>query len=185
MIDTDPDPYKPPAAEDAQVLPSPQRPRRVLLVGALFCLVGGAVICQILWDLFHHRLSFDLTVLMLPVGVGLLRGRTSSKWWATLWCIYGYGMSLIFVMLDLLEPGRVTLKVFGHEVEGGYPRPLFLTLAILMAAGFMTMHYLLASRKSAEYFREQRLRDLREGSRIRRVRRGSVRARLEDWKRRG
>jgi hypothetical protein len=171
MTDAETDPYRPPVTPDA-LSPLPQRPRRVLVVGGLFCLVGGMVLCKILWELSQNRPFFDLLVLMLPVGIGLLKGRTSSKWWATLWLMFCYGMCLVFIVMDLANPGHVTVRGFGHEIEGGYSRPLFLSSAIAMGVVFIVMHYLLASRKSADYFREHRLRDLRESSRFRRGRRG-------------
>ncbi|RYD49129.1 MAG: hypothetical protein EOP85_02220 [Verrucomicrobiaceae bacterium] len=155
----------------------PQRPGRVLVVGGLFSAAGGLVLCKVLWELFHNRLSLDqnrlsfvLLVLMRPQGIGLLKGRTSSKWSATLGLIFCYGMCLVFIMMDLTGLGQATLKGFGYQIEEGYSRSLLFSSVIVTGGVFMVMHYLLASRKSAEYFRQHRLRDLKERRKFRRTR---------------
>jgi hypothetical protein len=57
-------------------------PKRVLIIGLQFCLGGLSAIWDMLFGLFHSRIGFNFGELLLPVGIGLLRGKPTSKWWA-------------------------------------------------------------------------------------------------------
>lgn len=57
-------------------------PKRVLIIGLLFCLSGILAIWDVLSGICQNRLSLNFAVLLLPVGIGLLRGRQRSQWWA-------------------------------------------------------------------------------------------------------
>ncbi len=178
MTDMETDPYKAPPTADA-LPPLPLRPGRVLVVGGLFCVTGGLVLCKILWELVHNRFSFDhhhlpfyLLVPMLPEGIGLLKGRANSKWSATLSLIICYGICSVFIVMELTIPGQVTEMGFLDEIEGGYPRAVFLSSAIVLGVVSIVTHCLLASQKSAEYFRQHRVLDLKDRIRSRRVRGG-------------
>jgi len=62
-----------------------KRPISITVIGAIFIIAGCLAVCGIVYDLFHDHLNFNLAVLMVPVGFGLLRGRSSSRGWAKFW----------------------------------------------------------------------------------------------------
>ncbi|RYD49041.1 MAG: hypothetical protein EOP85_02385, partial [Verrucomicrobiaceae bacterium] len=67
-------------------------PKRILIIGILFCLNGLAAGWDMVSAPFENRFSLNLAVLMLPVGIGLLRGRDSSRRWANVWIVLGFAM---------------------------------------------------------------------------------------------
>lgn len=49
-------------------------------------MVGGCLAAwEVIYDLFHSHVNLNFTVLMFPVGIGLLKGRASSRGWAKFW----------------------------------------------------------------------------------------------------
>ena len=92
----------------------------LIVVAALFIASGCATAWEIAHDLPRHSYDFNLGVLALPIGVGLLRRR---PWWrmaalASLW--FWLVVMLIFAVLALA--GRIlpnaTVKWQGHELTG-------------------------------------------------------------------
>ena len=62
-----------------------KRPTRITVIGILFLLGGGLAAWEIVYDLFHDHVNLNFAVLMIPVGIGLLKGRASSRGWAKFW----------------------------------------------------------------------------------------------------
>ena len=62
-----------------------KRSKSITIIGALYIIAGCLAACQMLYGLFHDHLYLNFTVLMLPVGLGLLKGRASSRGWAKAW----------------------------------------------------------------------------------------------------
>ena len=62
-----------------------KRPTRITFIGILFIVGGGLAAWEILADLFRNRVNLNFGVLMLPVGIGLLNGKASSRKWAKFW----------------------------------------------------------------------------------------------------
>ena len=96
------------------------RPWALIVVAALFIASGCATAWEIAHDLPRHSYDFNLGVLALPIGVGLLRRR---PWWrmaalASLW----FWLAVMLIFAGLALAGRVlpkaTVKWQGHEVTG-------------------------------------------------------------------
>jgi hypothetical protein len=155
------DPYTPPAAEPVPVY-VPVRPTRVLVIGLLFCTAGVLALGSMIWGFSKGRLDLNPMALMLLVGIGVLRGRTNSQWWATLWLIFGYGLCGVLVVAELAWPGQTDIQGFGYHFKGGYPIPGLFACCLIPAVGLITLHVLLSSRKSQEWFRQIRLQKMRE-----------------------
>ena len=52
-----------------------KRPTSISVISVLFLIVGAVAGFQILNSLFNNNLYLDSGVLMIPVGLGLLKGR--------------------------------------------------------------------------------------------------------------
>src|ERR1039458_6190933 len=98
----------------------PSRPWALIVVAALFIASGCATVWEIAHDFPRHSYDFNLGVLALPIGVGLLRRR---PWWrlaalAALWFCF----AAILVAAGLALTGHmlpsVTVKLLGLEVTG-------------------------------------------------------------------
>lgn len=161
MQEPETDPYAPPAAAPFPDS-SPVRPRRVLVIAILFCAFGALVLGSMVWGLGKGRLDLNPLALTLPVGIGLLRGQTSSQWWATLWLILGYGLCGALMVAEWVWPGQTKIEGFGYRFEGGYSMPVLLACCAIPAAFLITLHVLLHSPKATAYFRAKRIQVLRE-----------------------
>jgi len=62
-----------------------RRPTRITIIAALFIIAGCLAAWEVIYDLFHDHLNLNFAVLMIPVGIGLLKGRASSRGWAKFW----------------------------------------------------------------------------------------------------
>ncbi len=82
-------------------------PKRVLVIGCGFVLMGLLAIWNVLVDLHRAHINFNFAVFLLPVGVGLLCGKKSSRKWAALWCLIGYVVCLILAALCFSESANV------------------------------------------------------------------------------
>jgi hypothetical protein len=62
-----------------------KRPTRITAIGTLFIIGGCVAAWEVIYDLFHSHVNLNFAVLMIPVGIGLLKGRASSRGWAKFW----------------------------------------------------------------------------------------------------
>lgn len=130
-------------------------PKRILLIGLLFCLGGIGAIWDVFADLFVSRINVNFAVLLLPVGVGLLRGNRSSQWWARFWIILGYFLCGLLLVLALVSPGAAYATWFQREIRGPEAVPYVIMLGILFLVLLAAMHALLYSEKASSYFEKK------------------------------
>jgi len=58
------------------------RPLNITLIGTTLIFLGLYVGIEMIMEALQHRYFLNLAVLMIPNGIGLLRGRPSSVFWA-------------------------------------------------------------------------------------------------------
>jgi len=127
-------------------------PKRIIIIGILFCLGGFLAIWEVLSDLFRSHINLNFAVFMLPVGIGLLRGKPRSQWWARFWIILGYILCALLVMIVILSPGNAHASWLGREIRGSGAIPYVLLVSALLAVALIAMHKLLYSEKAKVYF---------------------------------
>jgi hypothetical protein len=130
-------------------------PKRVIIIGLLFCLAGGSAIWNVISGFFHSELRWNFGVLMLPVGIGLLRGRQQSQWWARFWIVLGYA-GCAFLGLSVFmshQASRVTL--FGNEIRGSNAVICTVLVSLGVAGILIVIHRLLYSPIACEYFKSK------------------------------
>ncbi|RYD49040.1 MAG: hypothetical protein EOP85_02380 [Verrucomicrobiaceae bacterium] len=99
-------------------------PRCILIIGILFCICGVLNACDLVFELFYsNRFNFNLGVLMLPVGIGLLRGQDSSRRWASVWLGLGIvsGSIVGCVTLGALTISQFSTGRMNVPSPGSYP----------------------------------------------------------------
>lgn len=126
-------------------------PKRILIIGLLFCLSGILAIWEILSGLMESHVNLNFSVLMLPVGIGLLRGRETSRKWAIAWIYLGYAFCALLVLLSLSGSGVAKFSLFGMDLTGASAVPYIVIASIVMAIGFRIIHKLLNSPKAREW----------------------------------
>ena len=113
-----------------------KRPLPLTIVAWLFILSGASATWDVVSSLFTDRISLNLAVCMLPVGIGLLKGNPDSAFWAKFWIGLSFLGALVLVVMYPIYGDRCAVNVAGHMVKGT-PRHvvsgLFL-LAILAAS---------------------------------------------------
>ena len=127
-------------------------PRRIIIIGILFCLGGALAICEVLSDLFQSHINLNFAVLLLPVGIGLLRGKPRSQWWARFWIILGYIVCTLLAVVVIAFPRNAHASWFGREIRGSEAVPYALLVSALFAGFLIVLHKLLYSEKAMAYF---------------------------------
>lgn len=131
-------------------------PKRILLIGVLFCLGGLSAIWDVLSGLSESRLNLNFAVFLLPVGIGLLRGKRRSLGWARFWIILGYVLCGVLAVGAVVSPGSVHATWFGTKLQGPAAAPYVIGLALSCAGLLFAVHRLLYSEKANRFFRSPR-----------------------------
>jgi hypothetical protein len=98
------------------------------------------------------HLYLNFSVFLLPVGIGLLRGRARSQWWARVWIFLGYLVCALLAVLALFMPEAANVSLPGIELHGPAALPYLFTTVCLVAFTLHIMHRLLYSPKACEWF---------------------------------
>lgn len=141
-----------PAREGQHHQATKAMPKRVLIIGLLFCLSGISAIWNVLAGLSASRINFNFAVFLLPVGIGLLRGKISSRWWARFWIILGYLLVGALMLLAVASPDSARATWFERQIRGPEAVPAVLGIGILIILLLVAMHKLLYSEKASRYF---------------------------------
>lgn len=127
-------------------------PKRIFIIALLFCLGGLFAIYSIVEGLFNDHLNVNLSIFMLPVGIGLFKGKASSRWWARFWIILGYILWGAMMILSAVKPSWTQAAWFGRKLEGSEALPYVWAVSLASFAILILLHKLLYSAKSEAYF---------------------------------
>ncbi|HMP82256.1 MAG TPA: hypothetical protein PKA41_06050 [Verrucomicrobiota bacterium] len=111
--------------------------RKIKYVAGLFLFIGAWSIVDMLCSGGFHNVTIIPSAFLLPIGIGLWRGREACRWLA-LWFIWG-GVVLLFIMLGwifgrafgLFQNPDVVVKIFGQPIDSRVGA--FFTLAVFLA----------------------------------------------------
>ena len=129
-----------------------KRPIGLTIIGFLFVLGGALALFEIVWDLSHRRLNLNFAALMIPVGIGLLKGRSSSRSWAKFWI--GFFVVLLSALLLAYPFFSESYHIrFGHEeLHGAMRHIVAVTIPILLILpGAFAWKYLRSRKLDASF----------------------------------
>jgi hypothetical protein len=126
--------------------------KRILIIGLLFCIAGVLAIWDVLFSLAKGNINLNFAVFLLPVGIGLLRGKSRSRWWANFWFILGYIGCLFLTMICTLSPANAKARFFDTVIEGPSALPYVFLVATILASGLAALQFLLNSERASQYF---------------------------------
>lgn len=126
-------------------------PKRILLVGLLFILGGLGAILNVVTSLIQGTININFGILLLPVGIGLLRGRYASMMWARFWCLLGMGACLLLAILALMKSENAKFIWFDQTIDGPAAVPYCLAGAAFFGALIFLVYRLLKSRQAEDY----------------------------------
>jgi serine/threonine protein kinase len=135
-------------------------PKRIIIIGILFCLGGFSAIWDVLSDIFRSHINLNFAVFLLPVGIGLLRGKPRSQWWARFWIILGYILCALSVVVVIVSPENAHASWFDSEIRGSAAIPYVLLMLALLAVALIAVHKLLYSEKAQIYFKRTSEQDV-------------------------
>ncbi len=127
-------------------------PKRVLVIGLLFSLAGAAAIWETLAALLRSEYHLNLTVFLLPVGIGLLRCNKNSQWWAKIWIVLGYIVCGLMAAIGLLFFESARANLLGKEITGPAAGPIIIGVSLVIVALLVVIHRLISSERSNAYF---------------------------------
>ena len=127
-------------------------PKRILVIGTLFCLGGVLAIWDVIADVFQARINLNFSVCLLPVGMGLLKGKPSSQKWARFWVILGYIFCVFMTSFVIVSPESASVTWAAQEIRGTEALPYAFSVIALLAISLVVIHKLLYSEKALAYF---------------------------------
>ncbi len=127
-------------------------PKRILIIGLIFCFGGASAIWDVISDLSRSHINLNFAVLLLPVGVGLLRGRSRSQWWARFWIILGYIVCAVLIGAAVISPQNVSASWYDRDLRGPEAVPYVIAGSICLALLLYFVHRLLYSPRADAYF---------------------------------
>jgi len=109
--------------------------RQYLVLAVLFFLSGAWSVCEVVLSLLQGRLSLDVGVCLLFVGIGMLNGRASSLVWAFRWTVFALCASAVLVLLVLCR--IPTLYFFSVILRPDDPQ--YVVAGLAMSAGALAL----------------------------------------------
>jgi len=139
-------------------------PKRVLIIGILFCLVGTLTIWDIILDFikwFPNPIKFKeiylssgyLGAFLLPIGIGLLRQKPASQKWAKwLLILIGCLNFLPYIILAITAPkDTYTIHFFNQAIVLDSSLVFILIAGVLPLCIIGVIFWLLHSSKTTSY----------------------------------
>lgn len=128
-------------------------PKRILITGILFCLLGLLSAYALGEEIAGAGSGIALTVLLFPVGIGILRGKPSSYVWARIW-LYLLGIVSLIAALSfpfMNQPGK-HFVAFGTYLRGSDATPYLFACYFLVFLGILATFLTLRTSTAREYF---------------------------------
>ena len=128
-------------------------PKRILILGILYILFGVLAIVEMIMKMRppqHIHIAFH--IFLLPVGIGLLRGKSSSLKWAKIWVFIGYFICAVAAVMACLKAELCQVTFNNRVIISGIAALPYVMLVIIVSVGILRLiHKLLDSEKSRAY----------------------------------
>ncbi len=98
-------------------------PIRILVIGLLYCIAGVLAIREVVADLMQDDLNLNFGVFLLPVGIGLVRGKSGSRAWVKFWTGLGSLLVVVIVIFPFVNATALTADWFGEKIRGSRAVP--------------------------------------------------------------
>jgi hypothetical protein len=121
------------------------------VIGVLLCAAGAFAGLSMVLDFAGHVLAPRPEVLLIPVGLGLLKGRRSSQRWAAGWIGLGLGATLLFGVMAVWVPSDVRASFFGYSFTAAESSVGFAALMLACIALLGWMEWALYSKPVRDY----------------------------------
>lgn len=128
-----------------------KRPIGLTVMASLFILAGTWALFKLFYSLANHMLTINFSILMIPIGIGMLRGKRDSVWWAKSWVVLG-SLFVLYIFLSYPFVGEnYNVHFFGRELHG-IARILMVLFVSFVLLGFSGIAWIvLNSRSVREY----------------------------------
>lgn len=132
----------------------PMIPKRVILMVLYFAVLGGSALSTMWRNLNEGHFFFDLSVLMLPVAYGLLRGRPNSRieaqvWFALTYLVAGVGIWKILEHHEIPASGSWV----GKSTGGLSTEWMLVAIAAIFLVLNVVFHILIRTKRARDFFK--------------------------------
>jgi hypothetical protein len=131
-----------------------KRPLGLTIIGFLFILGGALALFEVIRNLSHGRINFNFAALMIPVGIGLLKGRSSSRSWAKFWVGFFVVVASALLVAYTFSPDNWHVRFGSDELHGVMREIAAVTIPVLLIVPGVIAWKYLRSRKLDSFFGE-------------------------------
>ncbi len=143
-------------------------PKRIVIIGILFCLNGLLALWGIVSNFIQSgsvmgELVIDTStvqVLSLPIGIGLLLGRQWSQWWARILIVVGYVFCIASIIVAIASPENAYFTGFNRNLKGTSALPYVIVPLLALAGVLVLIYRLLYSPKTNDYLHNRKVDNL-------------------------
>ena len=128
-------------------------PKRLMLVGLLFLLIGAVAAWEMIADVMNSRLTFVPWIVLLPVGMGVFGGSRNAVGWAKLFVVLGYAVCGVIVYCVVKFPELAHAGWGSERLEGSEAVPYVIVGVVVLAVVLYLLQRALWSREVSEYVR--------------------------------
>ncbi|MBN8420914.1 MAG: hypothetical protein J0L73_18500 [Verrucomicrobia bacterium] len=134
-----------------------RRPTSITVIGVIFIIAGFVAAWGCVYALLHHHVKLNLAVFMIPVGFGLLKSRSSSRWWAKVWI--GFFSLVVGLMLGFYPfyGDRYSVTWFDEQLVGTPRHAVAVGIPIVFLIFARLIWRSLASPAAAPFFDDYEL----------------------------
>jgi hypothetical protein len=115
--------------------------------------------------LFAATVNLNFAVLLLPVGIGLLRARRSSRTWAAFWIGIGYLGCVALAVMALVQPRNATAFIGSLRLTGAAAVPAILAVALILCALLSIVLLLLFSKPVNDFIARREMEGVEDALR--------------------
>lgn len=94
------------------------RPISISIIAVIFIVAGTLSGIEIIYDLYHGSLNLNFAVLMLPVGIGLLKGKAASRTWAKVWIGLIIGIVGLLLLFYPFYGDQFSVNWYSEQLQG-------------------------------------------------------------------
>jgi len=130
----------------------------------IFSFFGLVASWNIVSSLLKSQIYPDITVILLPIGLGIIKGQLWAQWWARFLILLGYIVCFLFAAMILLSPKGATAQWTIMSTENpnakwlnqsftGTEAALYIIVTLTVVVTILgIMHWALYSEKAKDYF---------------------------------
>lgn len=114
------------------------RPLSITIIAVLFLCLGLKAVFEIIERAMQWSLHINLGFFMIPIAIGLLRGKNSSRIWAKIWCGFWILVAIVVaIAFPLYGHSWTVTDPFGWIIRWGMGTAVLVGILIVLVPSFV------------------------------------------------